>query len=182
MVMILIANMGCYSSTHLTKISTPRFLGKKRRGKGLQRSSKMFLIPRRSSFLKRLIHIMERFTGFLQDLRSTAQRSVRRSLDIWILSEIEYLMVNSWNDCSLTCLEMMTWNTWRYQKEWESFKFGTQLIHEWQEYGRTKVARSGIAFHTMKGHTLERRDSRIHMIKNFGAIMWLTNSHNVLID
>jgi hypothetical protein len=26
----LIANMGCYSSTHLTRISTPRFLGKKR--------------------------------------------------------------------------------------------------------------------------------------------------------
>jgi hypothetical protein len=29
----LITNMGCYSSTHLTRISTPRFLGKKR-GKG----------------------------------------------------------------------------------------------------------------------------------------------------
>jgi hypothetical protein len=28
--MILITNMGCYSSTHLTRISTPRFLGKKR--------------------------------------------------------------------------------------------------------------------------------------------------------
>jgi hypothetical protein len=39
--MILISNMGCYSSTQLTRISTPRFLGKKR-GKGyngLQRSS-----------------------------------------------------------------------------------------------------------------------------------------------
>jgi hypothetical protein len=38
MQMTLIANMGCYSSTHLTRISTPRFLGKKR-GKGLHRSS-----------------------------------------------------------------------------------------------------------------------------------------------
>jgi hypothetical protein len=28
--MILITNMGCYSSTHLARISTPRFLGKKR--------------------------------------------------------------------------------------------------------------------------------------------------------
>jgi hypothetical protein len=33
MQMTLIVNMGCYSSTHLTRISTPRFLGKKR-GKG----------------------------------------------------------------------------------------------------------------------------------------------------
>jgi hypothetical protein len=42
MQMILITNMGCYSSTHLTRISTPRFLCKKR-GKGyngLWRSSK----------------------------------------------------------------------------------------------------------------------------------------------
>jgi hypothetical protein len=29
--MLLFTNMGCYSSTHLTRISTPRFLGKKRR-------------------------------------------------------------------------------------------------------------------------------------------------------
>jgi hypothetical protein len=34
MQMHLITNMGCYSSTHLTRISTPRFLGKKR-GKGV---------------------------------------------------------------------------------------------------------------------------------------------------
>jgi hypothetical protein len=33
--MQLFTNIGCYSSTHLTRISTPRFLGKKRR-KGLQ--------------------------------------------------------------------------------------------------------------------------------------------------
>jgi hypothetical protein len=31
--MLLITNMGCYSSTHLTRMSTPRFQGKKR-GKG----------------------------------------------------------------------------------------------------------------------------------------------------
>jgi hypothetical protein len=38
MQMHLIKNIGCYSSTHHTRISTPRFLGKKR-GKGLHRSS-----------------------------------------------------------------------------------------------------------------------------------------------
>jgi hypothetical protein len=43
--------MGCYSSTHLTRISTPRFLGKKR-GKGLQLSSTIFRSSRWSSFLK----------------------------------------------------------------------------------------------------------------------------------
>jgi hypothetical protein len=51
MQMILITNMGCYSSTHLTRISTPRFLGKKR-GKGLQRSSMIFTNSPWSSFLK----------------------------------------------------------------------------------------------------------------------------------
>jgi hypothetical protein len=35
MQMQLFTNVGCYSSTHFTRISTPRFLGKKRR-KGLQ--------------------------------------------------------------------------------------------------------------------------------------------------
>jgi hypothetical protein len=47
-----ITNMGCYSSTHLTRISTPRFLGKKR-GKGLQQSSTIFKSSRWSSFLKK---------------------------------------------------------------------------------------------------------------------------------
>jgi hypothetical protein len=41
MQMQLFTNMGCYSSTHLTRILTPRFLGKKREKghNGLQRSS-----------------------------------------------------------------------------------------------------------------------------------------------
>jgi hypothetical protein len=51
MQMPLITNMGCYSSTHLTRISTPRFLGKKS-GKGLQRSLTIFTISPWSSFLK----------------------------------------------------------------------------------------------------------------------------------
>jgi hypothetical protein len=85
--MHLITNMGCYSSTHLTRISTPRFLGKKR-GKGLQRSSTIVFLevvdpchPETSvlSFV-----LMEEWT----------------TLERWIFSKREYLMVNSWNECS----------------------------------------------------------------------------------
>jgi hypothetical protein len=100
MQMLLFTNMGYYSSTHLTRISASRFLGKKR-GKGFAQVFNNLHEFTMTSFLRRLIHIiMKRFIDFLQDLCSTAQRKERRALDIWILSEIEYLMVNSWNECS----------------------------------------------------------------------------------
>jgi hypothetical protein len=69
MQMHLSTNMGCYSSTHLTRISTPRFLGKKR-GKGL---------PLESPF--QLYWWKERIT-----------------LERWIFKKIEYSMVNSWKE------------------------------------------------------------------------------------
>jgi hypothetical protein len=54
-------------------------------------------------------------------------------------------------------------------KEWEIFKFGTQLIHEWQEHERTKVARSGIDFDTTKGaHRWTGWVEETHMIKSLG--------------
>jgi hypothetical protein len=93
MQMILITNMGCYSSTHLTRISTPRFLGKKR-GKGstrvvsdLQKLAMIFFLeeidPRRHEDLVPSFMLKERGNN-------------SRNMD---LHNIEYLMVNSWREC-----------------------------------------------------------------------------------
>jgi hypothetical protein len=34
-------------------------------------------------------------------------------------------------------LSWQTWNTWRYQKEWESFKFGMQAVSTFELYSQT---------------------------------------------
>jgi hypothetical protein len=63
-----------------------------------------------------------------------------------------------------------------------SFKFVRQVIHEWREHGRTKVARSQIAFDTMKGTTLNRVTRRIHMIKGLGpSCVWRIHTMCYLI-
>jgi hypothetical protein len=96
-----IANMGCYSSTHLTRISTPRFLGKKR-GKGLQRSSTMFTSSPWSSFLN-IRGNNSRKMDILEDRVFHGQ----------LMETGFHKHILSWQ----------TWNTWKCEKEWESFKF-----------------------------------------------------------
>jgi hypothetical protein len=113
-----------------------------------------------SSFLKRFIHdvIMNSFIFFLCKFCLAAWKE-RESNSEMIYKKIEYLMVNSWNECSQIDFEL---TNMKHLKVWEGmgkFKFGAQLIHEWQVHGRTKVARSQIAFDTTKGHTVELGDS-----------------------
>jgi hypothetical protein len=99
MQMQLFKNMGCYSSTHLTRISTPRFLGKKR-GKGLQRSSTIFTSSPWSSFLKRLICCIT--TSWIHPLGSSFQLYWWKegiTLERYMFSTIEYLRANSWKEC-----------------------------------------------------------------------------------
>jgi hypothetical protein len=119
MQMQLFTNTGCYSSTHLTRISTPRFLSKIR-GKGLHRSSTIVFLevvdPR---------HHEGSFSSFVI-LSQLNWRREGTSLERWIFEKIEYLIVNSWKVILETYSELSTWNTWKCEKEWESFKFGSQ--------------------------------------------------------
>jgi hypothetical protein len=105
---VLITNTGCYSSTHLRRISTPRFLGKKR-GKGLQRSSTIFRSSRWSSFLKERGNNSGKMDLFKD-----------RVFHGQLMETGFHKHILSWQ----------TWNTWRCQKEWKSFRFSTQS-HEY---------------------------------------------------
>jgi hypothetical protein len=97
MQMHLITNMGCYSSTHLTRISTPRFLGKKR-GKGHNDLHR----PTFSLFSWRGWYVVSRWVEFFP-LGSSFQMygwEERITLERWIFTKIEYLIVNSWKEIS----------------------------------------------------------------------------------
>jgi hypothetical protein len=120
MQMILITNMGCYSSNHLTRISTPRFLGKKW-GKGhnvLQRSSQAH---------HDLLSWIDwsttswNFSSFLHAKGKREQLWKDGSSQIWRIS---------WSTHGMSVrkhfLSWQAWNTWKYAKGWESFKFGTR--------------------------------------------------------
>jgi hypothetical protein len=77
--------------------------------------------------LKRLIHIiMNSFIFFLQNFYLAAQMPERVTREQRIYKKIEYLMVSSWKVILETYSELSTWTTWKFEKEWEGFKFGTQ--------------------------------------------------------
>jgi hypothetical protein len=116
--------MGCYSSTHLTRISTPRFLGKKR-GKshnGLQRSSQAhdnLLSWRGWSTLSWNFNFFLR-DSYSTELRERGNNCRKRDLlkDGVPQSQLMERMFHN------HILSWQTWNTWKCEKEWESFKFG----------------------------------------------------------
>jgi hypothetical protein len=122
MQIILITNMGCYSSTHLTRISTPRFLGKKR-GKGhngLQRSSQAHhdLLSWRGWSTSSW-----NFNLFLRDSCSTELKERGnncRKMNLWE-DRVSHgqLMETGFHK---HILSWQTWNTWKCEKEWEKFQ------------------------------------------------------------
>jgi hypothetical protein len=152
MQMILITNMGCYRSTHLTRISTPRFLGKKRR-KGLQRSATIFTSSRWYSFLKRYICCI--MTSWILPLGSSFQLYWWKEGKLWKDGSSRRSSI-PWSTHVMNAhkhvLSWQTWNTW--SMKWESFKFGMQsreyvwvvlANHQKEEHWRCNmvVAREG---------------------------------------
>jgi hypothetical protein len=49
---------------------------------------------------------MKNLIYFLRDLHSTAPKERGKTLERWIFKKIEYLMVNSWKECSRTSDEL----------------------------------------------------------------------------
>jgi hypothetical protein len=92
--MHLFTNMGCYSSTHLTRISTLRFLGKKE-GRGytsLRWSSQAYndlLSWRDWSVMSSWIALFSPFENFAQAL----ERKERVTQKWWIYQKIEYQLM-----------------------------------------------------------------------------------------
>jgi hypothetical protein len=122
MQMQLFTNMGCYSSTHLTRISTPRFLGKKR-GKGcngLQWSSKAH---DNLLFWRGWPMLSWNFNFFLRDSYSTELRERGnncRKMDLWEDRVLHGQLMETGFHKHI--LSWQTWNTWKCEKEWEKFQ------------------------------------------------------------
>jgi hypothetical protein len=140
MQMQLLTNMGCYSSTHLTRISTPRFLGKKR-GKshnGLQRSSRAH-----QDFLswRGLSTLSWNFNFFLRDSCSTELKERGnncRKMDLhkyWVSHGqlMEWVFVNiSWA------------NNMKHLKVWEGMgKFQIWFAKSWVHLSYTRKPSKG---------------------------------------
>jgi hypothetical protein len=91
MQMILTTNKGCYSSTLLTRISTPRVLDKKRgMVDDVFDTTKIFFLGEVD-----MLHHDELNSSF-RIFFPTILMKRGKTQERWIFSKIEYSMVNSW--------------------------------------------------------------------------------------